>query len=150
MACCPTAPSHYLNLSWFTIYEVLWHSLQGNFCLNTQCIHVYKSTMCVWNPHISNHRHIAQRTMSLTMAILYLLTGPRNLYLILEIILGMVSVNERRRCIVTSRLTPHLIGLTHAQNYPCLFCVLSFLFFHSGKLGSNRTHCATPLSNALE
>ena len=31
MACCLTAPSHYLNQCWFLISEVLWHSLESNF-----------------------------------------------------------------------------------------------------------------------
>ena len=31
MACCLTAPSHYLNQFWLTISEVLWHSPEGNF-----------------------------------------------------------------------------------------------------------------------
>ena len=31
MACCLTAPSHYLEQSWLIISEVQWHSYQGNF-----------------------------------------------------------------------------------------------------------------------
>ena len=31
MACCPTAPSHYLNRWWQVISKVLWHSFEGNF-----------------------------------------------------------------------------------------------------------------------
>ena len=31
MACCLTAPSHYLNQCWLTISEVLWHSQEGDF-----------------------------------------------------------------------------------------------------------------------
>ena len=31
MACCLTAPSHYLNQCWLIISEVQWHSYQGNF-----------------------------------------------------------------------------------------------------------------------
>ena len=31
MACCLTAPSHYLNQCWLIISEVLWHSPEGNF-----------------------------------------------------------------------------------------------------------------------
>ena len=36
MACCLTAPSHYLNQCWLIISEVQWHSDKGNFtrCLN--------------------------------------------------------------------------------------------------------------------
>ena len=31
MACCLTAPSHYLNQCWLIISEVLWHSLSSQF-----------------------------------------------------------------------------------------------------------------------
>ena len=36
MACCLTAPSHYLNQCWFLMSEVLWHSCEGNFVVNTR------------------------------------------------------------------------------------------------------------------
>ena len=39
MACCLTAPSHYLNPCWLSICEVLWHSHEGNFTGNTQYIY---------------------------------------------------------------------------------------------------------------
>ena len=35
MACCLTAPSHYLNQVWLMISEVLWHSPDRNFAENT-------------------------------------------------------------------------------------------------------------------
>ena len=35
MACCLTAPSHYLNQCWLMISEVLWHSPNNNFTENT-------------------------------------------------------------------------------------------------------------------
>ena len=38
MACCLTAPSHYLNQCWLTIRVVLWHSSEGNFSGNAQDI----------------------------------------------------------------------------------------------------------------
>ena len=31
MACCLTAPSHYLNLCWFIISKVQWHPSESNF-----------------------------------------------------------------------------------------------------------------------
>ena len=34
MACCLTAPSHYLNQCWLIIREVFWHSTEGNFTGN--------------------------------------------------------------------------------------------------------------------
>ena len=38
MACCWTAPSHYLNQCWLTISEVQWNSSQGNFTQDTSAI----------------------------------------------------------------------------------------------------------------
>ena len=35
MACCLTAPSHYLNQCWLMISEVLWHTPDSNFTGNT-------------------------------------------------------------------------------------------------------------------
>ena len=35
MACCLTAPSHYLNQCWLVISEVLWHSPDNTFTENT-------------------------------------------------------------------------------------------------------------------
>ena len=35
MACCLTAPSHYLNQFWLIISKVLWHSSDGNFIRDT-------------------------------------------------------------------------------------------------------------------
>ena len=35
MACCLTAPSHYLNQCWLIISKVLWHSSEGNFIRDT-------------------------------------------------------------------------------------------------------------------
>ena len=39
MACCLTAPSHYLNQYWLIISRVLWHSPGGNFTENTSDIY---------------------------------------------------------------------------------------------------------------
>ena len=38
MACCLTAPSHYLNQCWFTISKVHWHSFEYNFTRDTSAI----------------------------------------------------------------------------------------------------------------
>ena len=38
MACCLTAPSHYLNQCWLIINEVEWHSSMGNFTRDTTAI----------------------------------------------------------------------------------------------------------------
>ena len=42
MACCLTAPSHYLNQSWLIISKVQWHSSESNFTRDT-------SVICHWN-----------------------------------------------------------------------------------------------------
>ena len=36
MACCLTAPSHYLNQCWFIISVVLWHSSKTNFLVSAK------------------------------------------------------------------------------------------------------------------
>ena len=41
MACCLTAPSHYLNQCWLTISEILWHSPESNFTENTKDIYLW-------------------------------------------------------------------------------------------------------------
>ena len=41
MACCLTAPSHYLNQCWVLIREVLWHSLESNFTIRTQITFIW-------------------------------------------------------------------------------------------------------------
>ena len=38
MACCLTAPSHYLNQCWLIISKVQWHPSQSNFTRNTSAI----------------------------------------------------------------------------------------------------------------
>ena len=46
MACCLTAPSHYLDQSWLIICEVQWHSYQFNFTRDA-------STINHWNPFVN-------------------------------------------------------------------------------------------------
>ena len=41
MACCLTAPSHYLNQGWLMISKVLWHSPDSNFTENTHDIYCW-------------------------------------------------------------------------------------------------------------
>ena len=53
MACCLTAPSHYLNQCWPIISDVLWHSLEGNFCR-------YLSLSWVWQSLIWYCNYISQ------------------------------------------------------------------------------------------
>ena len=42
LACCLTAPSHYLNQCWLIISEVLWHSPEANFTGN--CLKFWEDT----------------------------------------------------------------------------------------------------------
>ena len=41
MACCLTAPSHYMNQCWFLISEVLWHSPESNLTVSSQDTALY-------------------------------------------------------------------------------------------------------------
>ena len=38
MACCLTAPSHYLNHCWLTVSKVQSHSSEGNFTIDTSAV----------------------------------------------------------------------------------------------------------------
>ena len=38
MACCLTAPSHFLNQCWLIISKVQWHLSEGNFTIDTSAI----------------------------------------------------------------------------------------------------------------
>ena len=60
MACCLTAPSHYLNQYWLMIREVLWHSPDSNFTENTW----YLLLKWVWNLLIWDCSEIPHRPMS--------------------------------------------------------------------------------------
>ena len=44
MACCLTAPSHYLNQCWLIISKVHWHSSEGNFAKDTSATNHFKIT----------------------------------------------------------------------------------------------------------
>ena len=48
MACCLTAPSHYLNQCWLLISEVLWHSPDSNFTENTSDIYLWNEFEIYW------------------------------------------------------------------------------------------------------
>ena len=41
MACCLTAPSHYLIQYWLLISELLWHSFESNFTASAQAAILY-------------------------------------------------------------------------------------------------------------
>ena len=48
MACCLTAPSHYLNQCWQMIREVLWYSPESNLTKNTQDIYRWNEFEIYW------------------------------------------------------------------------------------------------------
>ena len=55
MACCLTAPSHYLNQCWPVISEVPWHSAKSNFPVRAQaifCLKNLKIRLLKWLPHL--------------------------------------------------------------------------------------------------
>ena len=55
MACCLTAPSHYLNQCWLIISEVLWHLPENNFTGNVQdTYHWYESEKLLIQDFSSN------------------------------------------------------------------------------------------------
>ena len=55
MACCLTAPSHYLNHCWFLISKVPWHSPVSNFTVNARllfCIITMETILLKLLPHL--------------------------------------------------------------------------------------------------
>ena len=61
MACCLTAPSHYLNQCWLIINKVLWHSSWGYYYKK---IWRYQSVNQDGRLHFQNHIKISQGPMS--------------------------------------------------------------------------------------
>ena len=55
MACCLTAPSHYLNQCWLIISKVQWHSSVDNFTTETSAIY-HKDTLK--NIHLKFHSNL--------------------------------------------------------------------------------------------
>ena len=60
MACCLTAPSHYLNQCWLIISKMLRHSPEGNFAGNAPNIYHW----WLWKWLIKNYSNISQRPVS--------------------------------------------------------------------------------------
>ena len=54
MACCLTAPSHYVNQCWFIITKVQWHSAKGNFPRDTPSI----TTISLQITYLKFHAHL--------------------------------------------------------------------------------------------
>ena len=49
MACCLTAPSHYLNKCWLMISEVMWHSPDSNFIENIYLSLKWVRNLLIWD-----------------------------------------------------------------------------------------------------
>ena len=80
MACCLTAPSHYLNQCWLIIKCVLWPSPENNF---TRCADEFNPLTCVGRLHLWNDYH-TPRVNELTMSIRYkhFLRQPTSYYVL--------------------------------------------------------------------
>ena len=64
MACCLTAPSHYLNQCLLFISKVLWLSCERNFTRDaSRCLN-HQSLKSVWKSHVKNFIQISQEPMS--------------------------------------------------------------------------------------
>ena len=64
MACCLTAPSHYLNQGWFTFKCVLWHSPESTFKRSVHELkvwHVFRDN--TFKIIITSPRGISQRSL---------------------------------------------------------------------------------------
>ena len=55
MACCLTAPSHYLNWCWLVISEVFWHSPEGNFTGNLLKIFILNMSLKIHSFRLQRH-----------------------------------------------------------------------------------------------
>ena len=72
MACCLTAPSHYLDQCWLIINEAHWHLAEGNFTeivpdisVTTKCLIVAYLKMLLYLPEVSELMHCCLRTMAI-------------------------------------------------------------------------------------
>ena len=54
MACCLTAPSHYLNQCWLIISKVLWRSCEDNFTRDTSAINHHNKLENYFSKFFSN------------------------------------------------------------------------------------------------
>ena len=104
MACCLTAPSHYVNQCWQIISGALWQfSGKGSKCI---------SLMWIWKWLIWYQKRISQGPMSQVSCLRwYEVSAGRE---ITEVILGMGSASERRRYKATASLT----GWAHTRKDP--------------------------------
>ena len=61
MACCLTAPSHYLNQCWLIISKIKWHSSEGNFTAGISVIGL-KSTHPKFHKNLPVHNELKSCT----------------------------------------------------------------------------------------
>ena len=72
MACCLTAPSHYLNQCWLIISEVLWHSPEGNFTWNAQDIYPWPLRL---HPHLPGTNELIDYVTLMTMTVFIIMVS---------------------------------------------------------------------------
>ena len=76
MACCPTAPSHYLPQCWLLISEVLWHSHESNSTASTQVSRLYNEFENDTFEMTASSPMGSSELMSCTSLLMVLLHGP--------------------------------------------------------------------------
>ena len=116
MACCLTAPSHYLNQCWLIICEVLWQLSEGNFTGNAQDIYIYPSHVFPNYRKLSNIRHTKSQNLNDSRLVLHLslpgLGSTPEMELELELIfwrLAGVGVETSGVGVHIMELTPTLV-----------------------------------------
>ena len=63
MACCLTAPSHYLNQCWLIISKVQWHPSESNFTRDTSAITCISHWNNAWKLFVENFVQISKGPM---------------------------------------------------------------------------------------
>ena len=175
MACCLTAPSHYIKQCWLM---VLWYSPKSNFIGIVEGINlgnklenytfkiIFPSARGQWvKESCASCRHwfhAASRTAACRTSVAPLVASrvnvsslcySRTTLLKSGIILCMRPAKERWRYIVTSPL----IGWSHTQNDPCIRCYLCEQMNLPTHLGTTRLlaspssleHCLSNACNAI-
>ena len=100
MACCLTAPSHYLNQCWLLISVFLWHSPESNFAVFKllQCIMILKIILLKLLPHLPGASELTNPFRCMVHHVTVLQCGGLLVeYLYIAIILSSAAaVNEIR------------------------------------------------------
>ena len=146
MACCPMAPSYYLNQWWYLISKIFWHSFESNFTVSLQATilynefenHTFRVTatsprgqwvntrlILPWLSWSIFHENIALYwPLPCRHDTIHSDTCDWLMACHAGTILCMRPANERQRYIVTSSL----IGCMHTQNDPC-HVVITYISF---------------------